>query len=68
MAFIPGPLVFLLVFGGVTVLLVLAFRAPTGDIVDWEATPPRWDRWASRLRGVRPARGGAAGDQNQEGP
>lgn len=52
-AFIPGPAVALVVIGTVVTLLALAFTAPTGDMVDWEATPPRWDRWSGRLRQVR---------------
>lgn len=52
-AFVPGAAVAMAVFGGVAALMILAIRAPTGDMVDWEATPPRWDRWGRRLRSLR---------------
>jgi uncharacterized membrane protein len=56
-AFVPGGLVVLAVFGAIAALLVIAARAPTSDIVDWEATTPGWERWSSRMRS-RPARRG----------
>lgn len=49
-AFLPGGLVLLLVFGGVAALLLTGFAAPTHDMVDWEATTPRWHRWSGRGR------------------
>jgi uncharacterized membrane protein len=49
-AFMPGSLVMLVVFGGVGALLMAAATAPTHDIMDWEATTPRWRRWRASGR------------------
>lgn len=47
-AFLPGWVVLLLVFAAAAVLLLTGFAAPTHDMVDWEATTPRWRRWRDR--------------------
>jgi uncharacterized membrane protein len=47
-AFVPGPLVLALVFGGIGALLLTGAAAPTHEMVDWEATTPRWKRWRGR--------------------
>jgi uncharacterized membrane protein len=49
-AFVPGGLVMLAVFGAVGALLLTAATAPTHDMVDWEATTPRWRRWRATDR------------------
>lgn len=50
LAFIPGWVTVAVVFGFVLTLLVLATRAPTHDIVDWEAThQPMWGRWPRKM-------------------
>jgi uncharacterized membrane protein len=55
-AFVPGPAVFAAVTLSVGTLLVIAARAPTGDMLNWEATDPPWTRWSDRA--VRVARNG----------
>jgi uncharacterized membrane protein len=55
-AFIPGAGVFAVVVLSVLSLLVVAARAPTGDMLNWEAVDPPWSRWsstASRVTRVR---------------
>ena len=47
-AFIPGWLIVASVIASSIVIMVVAIRAPTGDIVDWEHTRPRWQRWMQR--------------------
>jgi uncharacterized membrane protein len=47
-AFVPGWLVVVVVLGSICSLLIAAVRAPTGDMLDWETTRPRWQRWLRR--------------------
>jgi uncharacterized membrane protein len=49
-AFLPGPLVFVLVVLTVGALMVNAVRAPTGDMLNWESMDPPWQRWSARAR------------------
>lgn len=44
-AFIPGWLVLTVVFVSTAALLITAVMAPTHDMLDWETTTPRWQRW-----------------------
>ncbi|HEX6307242.1 MAG TPA: DUF2270 domain-containing protein [Longimicrobiales bacterium] len=53
-AFVPGWLTLAVVLTTTFALLLLAAHAPTHDIVDWEATSPRWQQWLARS-----SRGGA---------
>lgn len=66
-AFIPGWLVFAAVTGSVAALLVVAVRAPTGDMLNWEATDPPWNRWSDRaFRVARFPRGRTNTDPTEE--
>jgi uncharacterized membrane protein len=47
-AFIPGWLVVAVVLVSVCSLVFIAVTAPTGDMLDWEAHRPRWQRWLER--------------------
>ncbi|HEX6134329.1 MAG TPA: DUF2270 domain-containing protein [Longimicrobiales bacterium] len=47
-AFVPGWLTIGTVSGVSVALLLLAVRAPTHDIVDWETTSSRWQQWLAR--------------------
>jgi uncharacterized membrane protein len=47
-AFLPGELVFAAVVLSVSALLITAARAPTGDMLNWEATDPPWNRWSEQ--------------------
>lgn len=49
-AFIPGSAVFAMVVMSVATLLLVAVRAPTGDMLNWEATDPPWTRWSAHVR------------------
>jgi uncharacterized membrane protein len=49
-AFVPGEAVVLGVTSLVALLLVIAISAPTGDMLDWQATTPRLQRWLQRGR------------------
>jgi uncharacterized membrane protein len=51
-AFLPGYLVFAAVVLSVSALLVTAARAPTGDMLNWEATDPPWERWTVQARRI----------------
>ena len=42
----PGVPVIVTVFVAVAAILIIAARAPTGDIVDWQTPRPDWRRWA----------------------
>ena len=57
-AFVPGPVVLMVVAASAAGLLGLAALAPTSDIVDWEATPHTWKRWLRRAPRTNPQRGG----------
>jgi uncharacterized membrane protein len=50
-AFVPGPAVLGIVVASTAALLGLAVVAPTGDMLDWEATPHAWQRWVRGVRG-----------------
>lgn len=57
-AFIPGAAVFAAVILSVGTLLVIAVKAPTGDMLNWEATDPPWTGWSGlTLTGLRRGRG-----------
>jgi uncharacterized membrane protein len=51
-AFIPGAAVVLVVLLSLGLLFLAAVRAPTGDMLNWEATEPPWSRWSNRAAGV----------------
>lgn len=52
-AFVPGELVLGLVLAVLGGLALLAVTVPTGDMLDWEATAPHWERWSARARRAR---------------
>jgi uncharacterized membrane protein len=57
-AFLPGTAVVAAVVLSVGALLLMALRAPTGDMLNWEVMEPPWARWSSRAGSLLRRAGG----------
>jgi uncharacterized membrane protein len=77
-AFIPGAAVVAAVVLSVTALLIIAARAPSGDMLNWEVMDPPWNRWSGRAwqmarlhrldSAASPASGAGPGRSNVQPP